>query len=332
MQPQHPQQPYQEMAPVVVGVPINQQQQQQQPPQHAQGYPAQSAPYLQQAHMGGRGSSHGSGEKCVEGMTCRAGKLCFGIPLYIHFLFPIIAIVSMAADAFRINSVDSSYVGQAVLMAFLVSGIALPITVLVHEMGHCTGAKLCNAHVSRILLWPLGGLAYIGEAETRTQEFIITILGPMTHIPMFLLFLGLSSWRFWKVYSYDLVENNKVIKQWPEVYYGDYFFENTMIRIQQMQIVLMAFNLLIPAFPLDGGRILVILLTNVCRPETTAWVSIVACCVCCAGLGVATLLMGGSIGMTFVICAWLLYNSYTVYQHIRAGQINSHPLFRRGQQ
>lgn len=47
---------------------------------------------------------------------------------------------------------------------FVLLGPVLLLTVLVHELGHCLAARQVGGSATGILLWPLGGLAYIGHA------------------------------------------------------------------------------------------------------------------------------------------------------------------------
>ncbi len=56
-----------------------------------------------------------------------------------------------------------AYGGNMVLLWFLLLGPVLLLTVLVHELGHCLAARSVGSEVQGILLWPLGGLAFIGK-------------------------------------------------------------------------------------------------------------------------------------------------------------------------
>ena len=44
-------------------------------------------------------------------------------------------------------------------------GAILPLTVLVHELGHALATVRAGGQAHGILLWPLGGLAYVGHSE-----------------------------------------------------------------------------------------------------------------------------------------------------------------------
>ena len=255
--------------------------------------------------------------------ACKVGKLCFGIPLYVHYLLPLLGAFYIASTLTRY--MNTNVAGQAVLMTFLVYCIVLPLTVLIHELGHCTGAILTKTPVYKILLWPLGGLAYMGFSDSRKKDFLIIIAGPVTHIPLFLLFVGLTALDSFRVLS-DKGDTD-------EEFYKDNFFVNFCVKCQWLQVVLCVFNLFLPAYPLDGGRILVILLTNCCSPVTTAWVAITVCCVICTGIVGYTGFLVVSTGcyfcylFNFLIVAWILFQTYGVYACIKSGSINLHPFF-----
>lgn len=55
--------------------------------------------------------------------------------------------------------------------------------VLVHELCHCWMARRCGGEVLEILLWPLGGLAFIGKLDTAEKDLRVAAAGPLSHIP-----------------------------------------------------------------------------------------------------------------------------------------------------
>jgi hypothetical protein len=53
-----------------------------------------------------------------------------------------------------------------------------------------------GADVHGILLWPLGGLAFVGHSTSPKTDLFVSISGPLTHVPQFLIWfalLGISS-------------------------------------------------------------------------------------------------------------------------------------------
>jgi Zn-dependent protease len=62
------------------------------------------------------------------------------------------------------------YGGLWPLYWFLLLGPILLVTVLIHELGHSLAAKQVGGRVEGILLWPLGGLAFIGHDKGPKGE------------------------------------------------------------------------------------------------------------------------------------------------------------------
>eukprot|EP01041_Mallomonas_annulata_P005399 gene5399-10796_t len=160
-----------------------------------------------------------------------------GIALHIHYAWPIFIILAYIS-ALQISQLYGLY-------SFILGGPILFLTVLIHELGHCAMAIRLGGNVNLILLWPLGGLAYIsffGDANPKA-DILVAIAGPLTHIPQIIFWYGLlwlTSGGYFSLSLY-LTWNNF----WPCLCSG----------AVMIQISLFLFNL-IPAFPLDGGRVL----------------------------------------------------------------------------
>jgi Zn-dependent protease len=73
------------------------------------------------------------------------------------------------------------------LMWFLVLGPVLLVTVLIHELGHCLAARSVGGTAESILLWPLGGLAFISHNASPKKDIWVAAAGPLTHVPMIIL-------------------------------------------------------------------------------------------------------------------------------------------------
>ena len=98
---------------------------------------------------------------------------------------------------------DTDNIGWYFLLILLFN-ISLWITVLFHELGHCFAGYLVGGHTDKVLLWPLGGLAFTqpppslnnadGDVQKRKNQIIISFGGPLTHIPWMILYAILLLW------------------------------------------------------------------------------------------------------------------------------------------
>ena len=116
--------------------------------------------------------------------------------------------------------------------------VAIFGSVLVHELMHCVVARRRGAVVEDILLMPLGGLSQMHDMpEAPGDELAIAAVGPLTNFVLALLFMagGFGSGA----------------RLWPPTLFGGPW----LARLLWMNILLGAFNLL-PAIPMDGGRVL----------------------------------------------------------------------------
>lgn len=136
--------------------------------------------------------------------------------------------------------------------------LAMVTLVLAHEFGHCVVCRRLGGKAEEIMLWPLGGLALCSVPEDWKSELKVALAGPMVNlalipifaIPLYLLTGELSSLSFNPLElgagSSELVLSSGQAVWWLEVIRAFY----------SINLVLFLFNLLIPMYPLDSGRIL----------------------------------------------------------------------------
>ena len=142
-----------------------------------------------------------------------------GIPIRLHWsFFALLAFYGVGALA---SQGLLGLVETAVLMGGLFTSVVL------HELGHALAARSFGIQTAHITLYPFGGIAAIkGLPDDPRQEAIIAVAGPAVNGALFLAFGGL-----WMVFGGWWLGIMAVI--------------NLMMGI---------FNL-VPAFPMDGGRI-----------------------------------------------------------------------------
>src|SRR5512143_3609610 len=154
------------------------------------------------------------------GWSLRLGKW-FGIEVNLHVTF-LLLIGFLALTGFAATRNASAVAGN---IGFL---LALFLCVLLHEFGHALAARRYGIQTKDITLLPIGGLARLERMPTDPkQELVVALAGPVVNVMIALALL-------------------------PIIAVSDVaFFE----RLLSTNLFLVAFNL-IPAFPMDGGRVL----------------------------------------------------------------------------
>jgi len=113
--------------------------------------------------------------------------------------------------------------------------IGLFASIIFHELCHSLVARRLGLNMNGITLFIFGGVAEMSEEPASAKvEFLMAIAGPIASVVLGLIFLGLS---------------HSVAQDWPVVARG------VIAYLGWINLILAAFNM-IPAFPLDGGRVL----------------------------------------------------------------------------
>ncbi len=100
----------------------------------------------------------------------------FGIPVKVHLLF---IIVALGLFLRQIGGKDNPLWWPDVLLFT----VFIPFLVIVmHEFGHCFGARHVDGDAKEILIWPLGGLAFVDVPHTPRANFIATAAGPAVNV------------------------------------------------------------------------------------------------------------------------------------------------------
>jgi Zn-dependent protease/predicted transcriptional regulator len=178
------------------------------------------------------------------------GRL-FGIEVRVHFswLFAFLLITwSLAGGYFRFQLPRLGF-GTYLLLGGL-SALLLFGSVLVHEYSHSLVARARGLQVRNITLFIFGGVSNIGgEAHTARDEFLISVVGPLTSF-------GLAG-VFWLI-GQGLGPSPSLDALFgvgrPRSLTGVSPAAAVVGYLALINLVLGVFNL-IPAFPLDGGRV-----------------------------------------------------------------------------
>src|SRR5207249_4835638 len=173
--------------------------------------------------------SPGSSNKITRMTPTRKGSFHLfrfaGIDLYLHWSWFVIA-------AFEIENRARGY---SSLTWNVLEYLALFLIVLLHEFGHALACRQVGGQADQIVLWPLGGVAYVAPPQRPGATLWSIAAGPLVNValfPLLSLLLMLSRSQGWE-------------GSMPNAY--------SFIRaVWFMNCGLLVFNLL-PIYPLDGG-------------------------------------------------------------------------------
>ena len=162
-----------------------------------------------------------------------------GIDIFIHFTF-FILLTWVAFIEWKLNgSIGASFSGIAFILAIFGC-------VVLHELGHALAAKRYGIRTKDIILLPIGGVARLEKMPTQPiQELWVALAGPAVNVVIAALLavcLGIIN---------ILTPGNQIMMATAA------FVE----RIIGVNIFLILFNM-VPAFPMDGGRVLRALLAT----------------------------------------------------------------------
>ena len=119
--------------------------------------------------------------------------------------------------------------------------------VLLHEFGHVFAARRYGVKTPDITLWPFGGIASLERIPDKPwQEFVVAIAGPLVNVAIAAALIAYLGFTSVDVQSLARIEDPKT---------------SMIVKLAGANIFLVLFNL-IPAFPMDGGRVLRALLAT----------------------------------------------------------------------
>lgn len=136
----------------------------------------------------------------------------------------------------------ASYVsgGAEAAWSGLLFMILLFLCVLLHEFGHIFTARAFGVQTPDVTLLPIGGVARLERIpEAPWEEFLIAIAGPLVNVAIALLLIVIA--------GADISGRNLALVENAQVSMVD--------RLAAVNLFIAVFNM-IPAFPMDGGRIL----------------------------------------------------------------------------
>lgn len=205
-----------------------------------------------------------------------------GIDIFVHWTF-----LMFLGFIFTVYLLKGEGVGMALQGAgFLVSLFGC---VLLHELGHAIMAQQFGIQTKDIILLPIGGVARLKRMPDKPwQELLVALAGPAVNVVIALV-LGCVL----------------ILRNGLEVFHGiEILGGNFLLSLVTANVVLVLFNM-IPAFPMDGGRVLRALLASTMDYAAATRIA--------AGIGKALAVVFGFAGLIWLSNPLLVFIALFVF-------------------
>ncbi len=211
-----------------------------------------------------------------------------GIDVFLHWSWFLVAAYEIQSRNGRYSSVSWN----------VLEYLALFLIVTLHEFGHALACRQVGGQANQIVLWPLGGVAYVNPPQRPGATLWSIAAGPLVNVVLIPVVMGIGYMGRslgWYTASPDL---------------------RTLIQsILYIDVALLLFNIL-PIYPLDGGQILRSLLWFVLGRARSLMVATVL-----GFVGVAAFIVAAFWSRDLwlgAIAVFMLMNCWSGLQHARA--------------
>lgn len=180
-------------------------------------------------------------------------------------------------------------------------------SIFLHELGHCFAARQQGGRADKVVLYILGGLAECEVEQRPWPQFVVAIWGPIVNVILAAIgiailwpTLGFGSWILpWTA--------------WPPL---PDLGRNAVALLVRINLALALFNL-IPAFPLDGGRVFHAALWHKQGFAKAMKTTIVLAFVCAAAIAIYALTVRETI--LFIVALFIVLGAYQQRRAMQMG-------------
>ena len=151
-----------------------------------------------------------------------------GIDLFLHWSWFVVA-------AYEINGRNGAY---SSLTWNVLEYLSLFLIVMLHEFGHALACRQVGGNANRIVLWPLGGVAYVDPPPRPGATLWSIAAGPLVNVALVPILTGLGYLSRHMGWSAAMPNAHALLR-----------------AVWFINLSLLIFNML-PIYPLDGGQIL----------------------------------------------------------------------------
>lgn len=212
-----------------------------------------------------------------------------GIDVFLHWSWFLVALYEIESRRGEYGSVAWNAAEYLALFGI----------VTMHEFGHSLACRSVGGRAERIVLWPLGGVAYVDPPQRPGATLWSIVAGPLVNVALLPVLIGLVYFgrsAGWADTAPDLL--------------------NLVRAVAVTNAVVLVFNVL-PVYPLDGGQILRSLLWFVLGKARSLTAATVVGLVGVAALGVVALWPPPSMWLGLMV-AFLGLSCWKGFQHARA--------------
>jgi Zn-dependent protease len=224
-----------------------------------------------------------------------------GIEVFLHWSWFLVA-------AFEIGDRQNAY---ASVTWNILEYLALFLIVMLHEFGHALACRQVGGDADQIVLWPLGGVAYVNPPQRPGATLWSIAAGPLVNVALVPFFLMAG----------HMIRAFGLAQSMPDAL-------SLLKSIAIINIGLLIFNLL-PIYPLDGGQILRSLLWYVMGRAYSLMAATILGFVGVAALGLYAL-WSGSIWLG-ILCAYVFLRCWNGMKQARAllrlAKLQRHPQY-----
>ncbi len=165
-------------------------------------------------------------------MPTRKGSIhlfrLFGVDVFLHWWWFLVAVLMIQNRVGQYSSITWN----------VFEYLALFLVVLMHEFGHALACRQVGGKADQIVLWPLGGVAYVDPPQRPGATLWSIAAGPLVNVALIPVLLAVYSFGRTSGWAVSIPDIYKLVRA---VFY--------------INVGLLIFNIL-PIYPLDGGQIL----------------------------------------------------------------------------
>jgi Zn-dependent protease len=246
----------------------------------------------------------------------------FGIPVRMHW-FLLIIILGRIVQGW-------SQAGVWGLEWMTITMVILLISILFHELAHCWMGIRLGGHAESIMLWPLGGLATIDHTGRPAEQIKISGIGPISSFVLGGICAGIllatgAPWSWSYLNPWD--------NWWPrELAAGVgetmFYVRGFLLHAVRLNLLLGLFNLVIPAYPLDGGQVVFSFLAL--RYDRVRAAQLLSTISMPIGIALGVWGIAQEEFNLILIGAWILIEAFRLRVLVRTGELEQHPAFGGG--